>query len=691
MKKFKLFALAAFAMLSTNAFANVEWANTTFTYIYSSEPDADNTVEATIKGFIQDYPTGDMETVTIPNTVKAKGGKSLKVVAIAEDAFKDNKNIKKVIFSGANLGTINAAFSGCTALAEVDFNGATGLTTIAEGAFAKCPITALDFSKTKLGEVNKLLGTDFDNATEADRVYNTSLTTLKLSAWWSSIAEEAFAGCTALATVDFNTVTTATGAPTTQTINAKAFAGCPVTALSFTGTKVTSLPANLLNDGTIYKKNESLASVTLTEKITALNAALSNCTALASVSGHIKTSGSTKTSALKELVNNEFLNDAALTSFDLSCVETLDTYAFSATGLTSVTFPKNKIAAIPEGCFYLCENLATITWDKDENATSGLASIATLAFAGTALTSVTIPAGAIEDADNSIAEKAFAACGSLTAFTWKPTTTPTNTVINNDAFYFCNDFITFATTDDYITNFATAPNHCTYGDNTATVTLTMTAYKNGSGKYYYKMKAATGKKYAVAKADAKVYDAYYDSTDDASLNMICYKPLSGYYQIAEGDVCLIVGNSATLEVYTDDATASGTSSSVATKYGIKALKMLDAATNRTTILLNEAPDEDYALYGWVNTASGTGFQKITSGSSMPAGTLYAFAVPADDEAAARIIWHNWDGSVEDETTAIQNVKESQAENGESFNMAGQRVANGYKGIVIKNGKKVILK
>ena len=42
------------------------------------------------------------------------------------------------------------------------------------------------------------------------------------------------------------------------------------------------------------------------------------------------------------------------------------------------------------------------------------------------------------------------------------------------------------------------------------------------------------------------------------------------------------------------------------------------------------------------------------------------------------------------TTAIENIQVQQAD-GTQYNLAGQQVANGYKGLVIKNGKKVVMK
>ena len=65
-----------------------------------------------------------------------------------------------------------------------------------------------------------------------------------------------------------------------------------------------------------------------------------------------------------------------------------------------------------------------------------------------------------------------------------------------------------------------------------------------------------------------------------------------------------------------------------------------------------------------------------------------------DAAGARIIrWIDEDGNVENEevVTGIQNVMAVEAEDGDLYNLAGQKVNAAYKGVVIKNGKKMIQK
>ena len=696
MKKIKFLALTAlFCAMGLNVMAadDTTWANRTFRYTYDS---SDTDAGATIIGFVNDYPTGDMATVTIPATVTQKdNGEAIKVVAIADDAFKDNKNIKKVIFSSSNLKTVNAAFGGCTALEEVDFTAATKVAKIAANAFAKAPIKKLDLSKTIITTVDALLGNKIVlNGGKPDpengHFENKSLTEVKLPESWTTMTAGAFNNCTALATVDFGK------AKNNQTLNA-AFQGCPITELNFTDTKITSLPANLLYDGTLFTKNESLTSVTLKSDFTQLNAALSNCVNLATLTGYIKDAGKpAATSALTTLVNNEFQNDAKLTSFDFSLVKKLGDYAFAGTGLTEVKFAKDKIADIPEGCFMDCASLATVTWDK---ADATLETIGEKAFAGTAIASITFPKGAKFDVagTNKIAANAFAACENLNTVIWDDqATTVTGKWITQSAFAFCDavNFYTSAAEIAFWDGTTNKVDNVTFKNineapGTVAEKLTMTAYKNGSGKYYYKMKAAAN--IAILKGDAKVYSAYADAADDAVLNMISYKPEKGKYQIANGDICLIVSEKAEVELAEYNGTGSGSMASKFDAVGKNALKMNAAATTRLSLLL-DAPADTYSLYGWVNSANGTGFQKITTGTNIPANTLYAYA--KEPAAGGRLIvkWYDENGNLEGETTGIQSVEAQAAEaEGESFNLSGQKVAAGYKGIVIKNGKKMIVK
>ncbi len=81
------------------------------------------------------------------------------------------------------------------------------------------------------------------------------------------------------------------------------------------------------------------------------------------------------------------------------------------------------------------------------------------------------------------------------------------------------------------------------------------------------------------------------------------------------------------------------------------------------------------------TVDGLGFYPYSA--SLDAGDVYL--TYAANPAHIRIVFDD------DTVTGISNVKDADSENGAMFNLSGQRVNNGYKGIVIKNGKKYLVK
>lgn len=82
--------------------------------------------------------------------------------------------------------------------------------------------------------------------------------------------------------------------------------------------------------------------------------------------------------------------------------------------------------------------------------------------------------------------------------------------------------------------------------------------------------------------------------------------------------------------------------------------------------------------------SGGKFYDVDSAVTLK-GTRAYFAVTGGDIKALNIVFED------EEATAIANINSKKAAEGASFNMAGQRVGADYKGIVIKNGKKVLVK
>lgn len=123
----------------------------------------------------------------------------------------------------------------------------------------------------------------------------------------------------------------------------------------------------------------------------------------------------------------------------------------------------------------------------------------------------------------------------------------------------------------------------------------------------------------------------------------------------------------------------------------------DYTINVATTEPTEVADNDLQYSDEATTADGTqwilakqgssvGFAKATSGTSIAAGKAY-LVIPAT--ATAKSFIGFGDGS----TTGINSISVDKAQTSDSaiYNLAGQRVSNSYKGIIIQNGHKFINK
>lgn len=168
LKNVKLMLLTALvAMGSVNAFAQ-ELATTVWRYTASGN-------DATLVGFVAEYPNASKADVVIPNQVTdpVNATKKYNVVAIEDGLFTaaEKALIKTISFEATKITAINSeVFANLPNLTSIDLTKATGLTSIADAAFKGSKITALDLSKTKLTTIGNLLGTNY-KYTAADGTY----------------------------------------------------------------------------------------------------------------------------------------------------------------------------------------------------------------------------------------------------------------------------------------------------------------------------------------------------------------------------------------------------------------------------------------------------------------------------------------------------------------------------------------
>jgi hypothetical protein len=220
--------------------------------------------------------------------------------------------------------------------------------------------------------------------------------------------------------------------------------------------------------------------------------------------------------------------------------------------------------------------------------------------------------------------------------------------------------------------------------------------KKNKNNYYYFVKGAND--FTIAKsqesgAAVTVYQAYADVYKSvATLDLpdvvdIYFQPMevvAGHYNVEAGKTVIVKSNQE------DGVVASpykGTDYSTVTgKHGnmLNVTGTAYSALKVKTELLAGPKD----LWFFNNPAkSGLGFTKYDASvqKGLSASAVYIRTDPTTASARVNLIW------LDDETTAIQKIQNTNKQEGAIYNLAGQKVSASYKGVVIKDGKKYIQK
>jgi len=389
-----------------------------------------------------------LTSVTIPKNV----------TSIGNSAFRDCTSLTSVTIPNSVKSIGNSAFNGCTSLASVIFegtipsanfnnnafdgnlrsqfyatssNGTPGTYTRASGSseWSILPSTTPTFTSiaalntwlsaqpantpaTAYAVALKVNSIGSDSSTNGSlgyvlRANSTKYVSLDLSgSTFTSIGDQAFAGCTSLTSVTIpNSVTVINGRNFNgyEVYGSGAFYGCTGLTSVTIGNGVTSI-----GNGAFYNCI-GLTSVTIPENVTSIGeyAFLRN-TSLTAIEVH---SANGAYSSVDGVLYNK--NKTALVAYPAGKTDStftiphgitsIEDLAFFDTGLTSVTIP-NSVASIGNMAFFWCESLASVT------IPNSVTSIGQGAFFDTGLTSTTIPYSV-----TSIGAGAFSSCTSLTA------------------------------------------------------------------------------------------------------------------------------------------------------------------------------------------------------------------------------------------------------------------------------------
>ena len=599
MKKIKLFALAAFAMLSTNAFALTgdKLSTTVFSYTVTDE----DKLEAEITGFVADYPAASMATTKIPAEVNhPTEAKAYKVTNITATAFAGNANI--------------TAF---------DFSEAENLATIAAGAFAGTKITSLDLTGTKVAALNQLFETVGCQVAE-----------VKLPATLESIEASAFEGLTKLTSIDFTACTKGI------TIKANAFKN----AMKITSFEVPELVTSIEDEAFVGSYIATL-TVNATDKDHAIT-----------LGQGTKALGGDKLTTL--IVNGANVKISANAFKDVSALTTVTFNADLAAGAVAAD-AFAKLATAP-ATYKLTVNYSP-SWTKAADVKQG--------FAATAF-------GAADAAFWVIFKTTEVFGGACEDLGWKADGTAYGVKLSYTA---------------------TVPN--------------IPVYKNGGTFAYGGFIAPTGGITISKKqgdANVMVYGAYFDKIGTVAKNSAIIMDqmhlIGGSYYLPEGTKFIVKSSSEDPVEYTAGVKLNGTGADQDSRNYVKGG---GTTTNEIDAVAGLDPVAgDYAInvINAYSTAHGSKTYTIYFLRDLADGKAFGWKQREDDSvikndqlflafegtAAARIdvIWA--DGSEED-ATAIQTVKKTNAEEGAIYNLSGQKVNAAYKVVVIKKKKKYIQK
>ncbi len=618
------------------------------------------------------------------------------ITSVGDNAFKGMTELATVTINISNddLKTIGAWFSGDSKIASLTISSAK-LEEIASGAFADAIITTLDLSKATA--LKTVANDSFkNNKYTSVKLGGTKLTaiptsltsgaagslveiTLPTAAGYTTIADKQFE--------DFTKLTTVTIGENVTAIGNLAFKG----ATALVG---ITLPEKLETIGQeAFAGCTKLAKIDIPATVTAIaKQAFNGCTALAEVTGM---------EGVTAINNWVFRNCEKLASVPMPNVTSIGAQAFANTIISEINAP--KVTSIAASWF------GTRDANSEANTTLksvvlGAAPIAANTFANfTALQSVSLVQGAAGD---DVVANAFYGCTGLRTFKYDANSGIAG-VVENLAFAACSNspLIKFETSSVYRNSNTIAPLNTTYGES-APLTATTTEDAGGSGKFYAKFCDVNNDVAIPYSADVKVYAVY---VDEGTAYFRSLRNKNGFYEVAANDHVIIktneqktvnieyLGSSGSIAHNDDDDIFSVIAKCTVTEFQADAIQttptnvQVNAAALPRVYNFSKDGGSNY-IYRLTNNknSGGFGFTYFTGTNMTPGQFFIESNIAPAASGRLNMIWLDEDGNVESDATAIETVKTVENE-GAIYNLAGQKVDANFKGVVIKNGKKMIQK
>lgn len=650
MKKL-LFTFLAFAATAINVSAKV---GDTFTYTHGSFTETYQITSESPREVTLTLMTASAATdYNMPKTV-TKGNTTYTVTAIYEYALEGAKFTWASISSAVTkIG--KCAFRNCTALKKVYFDSGFSATSLPANMLKDC----------------------------------TSLQEFTVPASITSIDETCFNGCNALETVSFASGSKMTTLPkvfsslsslkevslipaSIETFSEGCFRNCSkLTKVTFeAGIKATELA------GSMFANCSSLQSITIPANVTSIGkSCFSSCSALTSVlfanSGQNLTkigdyafAGCGALTYIMISKNVTSIGEAAFSQCEAlnsvtfntgnSALELSDYMFNKCTSLQQITLPSG-ITKIGKTCFGGCSALKKVVYS---NEGANLEEIGDNAFQQTAMEEFTFPKNIVKVGNNTF--KGNYNISKVIFLNPTPPTDGNNTTCSGmddlERAKKLNIYVPYRSVNAYL-----ASNIGTY-------------YKSYMGVWakptteYFSFCANK----ALAVHQVEGLTAYRATHDKGSKKIDLWKvtsdvqPAVGLIMKATPDKMYLISRNQ------------------GSAYPLKE-NILVGVTADTKINATDGGNTNFVLYNgeFHNTtagtlASGKAYAQVPT-SELPAGAKQLTFVLADDES-------------EIGTTAIEHIDaDNSASDQPAYNLSGQRVGPGYKGVVIINGKKMIRK